>query len=77
MTNDARIRAALPTLRHALDDGAAVIVMSHLGRPKEGAFTIPPVLSPRSRPRSRSGSGCRFLSPEAPGSSIRPPRGSA
>ncbi len=38
VTSDARIRAALPTLNTALDAGAAVIVMSHLGRPKEGAF---------------------------------------
>ncbi|MFV2091297.1 MAG: phosphoglycerate kinase, partial [Pseudomonadales bacterium] len=36
ITNDARIRAALPTLGTALDAGAAVIVMSHLGRPVEG-----------------------------------------
>lgn len=36
VTSDARIRAALPTLRAALDAGAAVMVMSHLGRPTEG-----------------------------------------
>jgi phosphoglycerate kinase len=36
VTSDARIRAVLPTLRLALDAGAAVIVMSHLGRPEEG-----------------------------------------
>jgi phosphoglycerate kinase len=34
ITNDRRIKAAVPTLKHLLDFGAAVIVMSHLGRPK-------------------------------------------
>ena len=38
VTGDARIRAGLPTLRHALDAGARVMVMSHLGRPTEGRF---------------------------------------
>jgi phosphoglycerate kinase len=36
VTSDTRLKAALPTLRMALDRGAAVLVMSHLGRPKEG-----------------------------------------
>src|SRR5438132_983933 len=34
ITNDRRIRAALPTIKHGLDAGASAIVMSHLGRPK-------------------------------------------
>jgi phosphoglycerate kinase len=34
ITNDRRIRAALPTIRSVLDAGASAIVMSHLGRPK-------------------------------------------
>lgn len=34
ITNDRRIRGALPTIQQLLDRGAAVIVMSHLGRPK-------------------------------------------
>jgi phosphoglycerate kinase len=50
VTSDARIRAVLPTLQQALDAGAAVMVMSHLGRPVEGgserensAFSLAPV----------------------------------
>jgi phosphoglycerate kinase len=47
VTSAARIEAALPTIRQALDAGAAVMVMSHLGRPEEGSydeeFTLAPV----------------------------------
>ena len=47
VASDARIRAALPSLRQAADAGARVMVTSHLGRPKEGrpdpALSLAPV----------------------------------
>ena len=46
VTSDARIQAAIPTLRLALEKGAAVIVLSHLGRPKEGRFSAEDSLAP-------------------------------
>jgi phosphoglycerate kinase len=46
VSSDARIKASLPTLRAALDAGAAVMVMSHLGRPKEGQFDPEASLAP-------------------------------
>src|SRR5579862_5730487 len=47
VTSDARIRAALATIRYALDQHARVFIVSHLGRPKEGVedagLTLAPV----------------------------------
>jgi len=46
ITNPARIVAALPTIKYALDNGASVVLMSHLGRPngqKNEKFTLKPV----------------------------------
>ena len=46
ITNDARLRAAAPSLIDALNQGAAVIVMSHLGRPVEGQWTEQASMAP-------------------------------
>lgn len=47
VSSDARLRAALPTIRAAVDAGARVMLMSHLGRPTEGEpaeeFSLAPV----------------------------------
>ena len=46
VTSDARIRASLPTVQKALDAGARVMLMSHLGRPTEGEFSETDSLAP-------------------------------
>jgi phosphoglycerate kinase len=49
ITDDTRIRASLPGIQAALAQGAAVMVASHLGRPKEGAFDPNESLAPVAR----------------------------
>src|SRR3990172_2847438 len=52
VTDDTRIKASLPTLNYLLDQGAAVILFSHLGRPKEGPdpkYSMEPVARHLSR----------------------------
>ncbi len=46
VTSDARIKAAMPTIVQAFESGAAVMVMSHLGRPEEGSFDPDHSLAP-------------------------------
>ncbi len=53
ITDDTRLRAALPTLRAALEAGAGVLVMSHLGRPKEGVVEASASLAPVAEALSR------------------------
>jgi len=49
ITSEQRITAAVPTLKLALSKGAAVMVMSHLGRPKEGVWSEADSLAPVAR----------------------------
>ncbi|KQY55066.1 phosphoglycerate kinase [Lysobacter sp. Root494] len=46
VTSDQRLTASIPTLKLALEKGAAVMVMSHLGRPKEGVWSPEDSLEP-------------------------------
>ncbi|WP_038052134.1 phosphoglycerate kinase [Thioalkalivibrio sp. ALJ1] len=46
VTSDARIRASLETVQKALEGGASVMLMSHLGRPTEGEFSEEDSLAP-------------------------------
>lgn len=75
ITDDNRIRAALPTINYALDEDAKVIVASHMGRPKgkrEEKYSMAPVarrlgrlLKKRSLPR-RTASAPRWRNWSAP-----------
>ena len=49
ITSEQRITASIPTLRLALEQGAAVMVTSHLGRPKEGEWSEEDSLAPVAR----------------------------
>ncbi len=49
ITDDTRIRASLPGIRHALSSGARLMLMSHLGRPTEGVFDESQSLAPVAR----------------------------
>ncbi len=46
VASDVRIKASLPTIKHAMEAGAQVMLMSHLGRPKEGEFDPKASLAP-------------------------------
>jgi phosphoglycerate kinase len=46
VTSDLRMQAALPTIKQALEQGAAVMVMSHLGRPAEGQYNAESSMQP-------------------------------
>lgn len=51
VTDDTRIRAAIPTAKHILDAGGSIVFMSHLGRPKEGPedkFSLKHLVEPLS-----------------------------
>ena len=73
VTSDARLRAAIPTLRHAIGQGARVLVMSHLGRPKEGerdpALSLAPVAKALAGLLDRS---VRFIDGEPDGATAAP-----
>ena len=53
ITDDTRIRASLPGIRHAIAGGARLMLVSHLGRPKEGKFEESESLAPVAKHLSR------------------------
>jgi len=73
VTSDARINASLPTIRQAMDAGAAVMVMSHLGRPEEGRpdrqYSLAPVAE---RLAELLGTSCELVSDWIDGVDIQP-----
>ena len=73
ITSDQRLVAALPTLIHLLEQGAAVMVMSHLGRPEEGSddqrFSLRPIAAYLSQ---HLGYAVRFVADYLDGVDVQP-----
>lgn len=73
ITSDARIQAALPTIQYALKQNAAVILLSHLGRPEEGHITPEFSLAPiAKRLQMLLGHPVRFIAHWIDGFKIMP-----
>lgn len=73
VTSDARIREALPGIRQALEGGAAVMLLSHLGRPTEGQFDESASLRPvAARVKELLGREVRFEKDWLDGIDIEP-----
>jgi phosphoglycerate kinase len=73
ITSDARLLAALPTIRLALEMGGAVMVCSHLGRPVEGQFSLENSMQPVADYLSKAlGQPVRLLADYLDGVDIRP-----
>lgn len=73
ITSTQRLDAALPTIRMARDAGAAVLVMSHLGRPREGVFDEAQSLKPVARWLSEKlGGGVRLERDYLGGVEVKP-----
>ena len=57
VTDDTRIRAAIPTIKKVLDEGGSVILMSHMGRPKKNPdpkYSLEQIIDDVSRSLSKA-----------------------